>query len=75
MKVLLFLAAIYTLIIHQCYQKKTTVLPLPAPTHHAQPIAMDTSRVFTAAMPAGYKEKAIKKETSIPSRFILAPSW
>jgi hypothetical protein len=76
MKVILFLAAIYTLIIHQCYQKKATILPLPAPTHNVQPIAHDTSRqAFTSVILAGYKEKPAKQDGSSPSGFILSPTW
>jgi hypothetical protein len=76
MKVILFLAAIYTLIIHQCYQKKTTILPLPAPVHKAQPIALDTTKqAFTSIILAGHKEKPAKQNGSSATRFILSPTW
>jgi hypothetical protein len=76
MKVILFLAAIYTLIIHQCYQKKTTILPLPAPTHKAQPIALDTTKqAFTSIIMASYKEKPVKQNGSSATSFILSPTW
>lgn len=80
MKILLFLAAIYTLIIHQCYQKKNTVVPLPAPAHHSQYIAEDTTKQsFKTVMLANYPGKPVKETVglkgSFPASFILTPSW
>jgi len=76
MKIILFLAAIYTLIFHQCYQKKNTVVPLPAPAHHSQYIAEDTvKQSFKTVMLVGYPEKPVKKSESYPACLILSPSW
>lgn len=76
MKILLFLAAIYTLIIHQCYQKKNTVVPLPAPVQHSQYIAKDTARQsFKTIILAEYPGKPVKEKGSYPGSFILTPSW
>lgn len=78
MKVILFLAAIYTMIIHQCYQKKTTILPLPAPVHKARPLALDTTKqAFTSIIQAGYKEKQkpAKQKGHSATSFILSPTW
>jgi hypothetical protein len=76
MKILLFLAAIYTLIFHQCYQKKNNVVPLPAPAHHSQYIAQDTvKQSFKTIMLAGYPEKPVEHKRSYPGSLILSPSW
>jgi hypothetical protein len=76
MKILLFLAAIYTLIIHQCYQKKNNVIPLPAPVHHSQYIVQDTVKPsFKTVMLTDYPGKPVKKKGSYPASFILSPSW
>ena len=76
MKIILFLAAIYTLIFHQCYQKKSNVIPLPAPAHHSQYIAQDTVKhSFKTVMLAGYREKPIKPKGNYPANLILSPTW
>jgi len=76
MKIILFLAAIYTLIFHQCYQKKNTVVPLPSPAHHSQYIAQDTvKQSFKTVMLAGYPEKPVNIKGSYPGNLILSPSW
>jgi hypothetical protein len=76
MKILLFLAAIYTLIFHQCYQKKNNVVPLPAPTHHSQYITQDTlKQSFKTIMLAGYQGKPVGQKGGYPGSFILSPSW
>lgn len=76
MKILLFLAAIYTLIFHQCYQKKNTVVPLPAPAHHSEYIAQDTIKEsFKTIMLANYPEKPVKQKKGHTWSLILSPSW
>ena len=80
MKIILFLAAIYTLIFHQCYQKKNTVVPLPAPAHHSPYTAQDTTKQsFKTIMLANYPGKPVKQKFhqkgSYPASFILSPSW
>ena len=76
MKILLFLAAIYTLIIHQCYHKKSSVFPLPAPAHHSQYIAHDTAKLsLKTVMLANYPGKPVKPKDNYSTSFILTPSW
>ena len=76
MKIILFLAAIYTLIFHQCYQKKNTVVPLPAPANHSEYIAQDTIKEsFKTIMLANYPGKPVKKEKGHTWSLILSPSW
>jgi hypothetical protein len=76
MKILLFLAAIYTLIFHQCYQKKNNVVPLPSPAHHSQYITQDSvKQPFKTVMLAGYPEKPVQKKGSYLASFNLSPSW
>jgi len=75
MKIILFLAAIYTLIFHQCYLKKNTVVPLPAPAHQSQYIAEDTvKQSIKTVILAGFPEKPVPQKGSYPSSLFLSPS-